>query len=123
MSISAAESEVMQILWASPCLLSAEQVHAALAGLQPWQESTVKTLLNRLLKKRAVAAERDGRRFLYRPLLARGDYLHAQSTSLVDRLFGGRIAPLVAGFGERRKLSKTDIAELRALIESFEHDR
>ena len=77
-------------------------------------EPTVKTLLNRLLKKRAIAAERDGRRYLYRPLLKRADYVHAQSKGLLDRLFGGRVAPLVAHFSEHHKLGKRDLAELQA---------
>jgi len=121
-SISDAESLVMQVLW-NRQPLSAEDVVAALAKTTDWQEPTVKTLLNRLLKKRAIAAEREGRRYLYRPLLKREDYVHAASKGLLDRLFNGRIAPLVAHFSERSKLSKKDIAELRRLIEEIDHDR
>ena len=77
----------------------------------------------RLLKKRAIAAQRDGRRYLYRPLLKREDYVHVASKNLLDRLFDGRVAPLVAHFSERRKLSKKDIAELKRLIEEIDHDR
>jgi predicted transcriptional regulator len=115
MSISDAESLVMEVLWErSP--MTAEDVVAALADSTDWREPTVKTLLNRLLKKRAIAADRDGRRYLYRPLLKRSDYIHDASVTLLDRLFNGRVAPLVAHFSERRKLSKKDIAELKRLI-------
>ena len=122
MPISDAESQVMQVLWERHPL-GADEVVAALADSTDWQESTVKTLLNRLLKKRAIAAEREGRRYLYRPLLKRKDYVDAASASLLDRLFGGRVAPLVAHFSERRKLSKKDIAELKRLIEEIDHGR
>lgn len=122
MSISDAESQVMEVLWERHPL-TAEEVVAALAKTTDWQEPTVKTLLNRLLKKQAIAAERDGRRYLYRPLLARADYVHEASKGLLDRLFDGRVAPLVAHFSERRKLSKKDIAELKRLIEEIDHDR
>lgn len=122
MSISEAESQVMEVLWRRHPL-SADEVVAALADSTDWQEPTVKTLLNRLLKKRAIAAQRDGRRYLYRPLLAREDYVHAASKALLDRLFNGRVAPLVAHFSERRKLSRKDIAELKRLIEEIDHDR
>lgn len=115
MQISEAESIIMDVLWRSHPL-AAEDVAAAVASAQGWQEATVKTLLNRLLRKKAIAAERDGRRFLYRPLLVRGDYVHAQSKNLLDRLFGGRVAPLVAHFSERHKLSKKDIADLRRML-------
>jgi len=121
MSISEAESAVMDVLWREHPL-SADEVVVALAKSTDWQEPTIKTLLNRLLKKCAIAAERDGRRYLYRPLLKRQDYVHAESKGLLDRLFDGRVAPLVAHFSERSKLSKIDIAELKRLIEELDHD-
>ena len=119
MRISTAESEIMKALWArSP--MTAEEIALALADDQNWAEGTVKALLNRLLKKEAIAAERDGRRFLYRPMVAQGDYVHAESQGLLDRLFDGRVAPLVAHFGRHRKLSKKDLAELKKLIQEME---
>jgi len=119
MQISDAESVVMQVLWKrSP--LGADEVFAALAGRQDWQEATVKTLLNRLLKKGALSAEREGRRFLYSPVLRREQWLRQESEGLVDRLFGGRVAPLVAQFSAQRKLSKKDLAELRRLLEELD---
>lgn len=119
MQISEAESVVMQVLW-NDSPLSADDVVAVLAGEQQWQEATVKTLLNRLLGKGAIAAEKDGRRYLYRPVLAREDYVSRESKTLLDRLFDGRVAPLVQHFSERRKLSKKDIAELKRLIEDLD---
>ncbi|PKM15981.1 MAG: BlaI/MecI/CopY family transcriptional regulator [Gammaproteobacteria bacterium HGW-Gammaproteobacteria-2] len=117
--ISDAESTVMQVLWShSP--RTAEDVLSALVGEQDWALSTVKTLLNRLLRKEAICAERDGRRFLYAPKLSREDWLQQQSAGLLDRLFDGRVAPLVAHFCEHRKLSPSDIAELRKLIEEMD---
>ena|SRR5579863_3124361 len=121
MPISDAESVVMDVLWRH-APQTADEVVAALARSTDWQEPTIKTLLNRLLKKGVIAAERDGKRYLYRPLLKRGDYLHGESKSLLDRLFDGRVAPLVAHFSERRKLSKKDLAELKRLIEELDHD-
>ena len=113
--ISDAESLVMEVLWSrSP--RSAEEVVAELARSQQWQEATIKTLLNRLLNKGAIGADKDGRRYRYTPLLKREDWVHGQSRSLLNRLFDGRVAPLVAHFSEKGKLSKKDIAELRKLI-------
>ena len=122
MSISEAESVVMEVLWRKQPL-SADEVIAALAADVDWQEPTIKSLLNRLLKKGAIAADRDGRRYLYRPVLSRNDYVLATSKGLIDRLFGGRVAPLVAHFSERRKLSRKDLAELRRLVEELDDGR
>lgn len=122
MRISAAESQVMEALWrASP--MTADQITAEVAEGQDWTEATVKSLLNRLLTKGAIAADRDGRRYLYRPLTARADYVHAESRGLVDRLFEGRLAPLVAHFSAREALSQDDIAELKRLIEEIDDGR
>jgi predicted transcriptional regulator len=122
MQISDAESLVMEVLWKrSP--RSAEEVVAELAREQAWQEATIKTLLNRLLNKGAIRAEKEGRRYLYAPVLARADWVHGQSRSLLDRLFGGRVAPLVAHFSEQGKLSKKDLAELKRLIGELDDDQ
>lgn len=120
-SISDAESQVMEVLWRAPGPVVAEQVVVALLETQHWQTATVKTLLNRLLKKGAIAAQKDGRRFLYHAVLQREAWLARESESLVQRLFGGRIAPLVAHFGSRRKLSPADIQELRKLIDELDN--
>ena len=121
MQISEAESAVMEVLWArSP--LAADEIVAALAESRDWQEPTIKTLLNRLLNKGAIEAEMDGRRYLYSPLLQRADWLLQESRGLLDRLFDGRVAPLVAHFSAQRKLSRKDIAELRKLLEDLDDD-
>lgn len=121
MQISEAESAVMEVLWQrSP--QTSEDVFAALAGRQDWQEATVKTLLNRLLNKGAIEAAKDGRRYLYSPTLRREDWVMGESESLLARLFDGRVAPLVAHFSQHRKLSATDVAELRRLVDSLEGD-
>jgi BlaI family penicillinase repressor len=115
MKISGAESVVMEALWKREPL-TAEEIGAEVAGGQGWSEATVKTLINRLLKKKALAATRDGRRFLYRPLVARNTYVQAESQGLLDRLFDGRLAPLVSHLSQSRSLSAEDIAELKRLI-------
>lgn len=118
MQISEAESVVMDVLWRRHPL-GAEDVVAELADTRHWQEATIKTLLNRLLNKGAIAAERDGRRYLYSPLLKREAWVLDESRGLLDRLFDGRIAPLVAHFSEHRRLTPKDIAELRKLLEDL----
>jgi BlaI family transcriptional regulator, penicillinase repressor len=118
--ISEAEATVMQVLWEKHPL-AAEQVVEMLAGSQTWQMSTVKTLLNRLLKKGALAVDADGRRYLYRPLLTRRAYVASESRSLLDRLFDGKVAPLVSHFAAERKLTKRDVAELRRLLDELDH--
>jgi BlaI family penicillinase repressor len=113
--ISEAEHAVMEALWQrSP--LTAADVCDAVCERRDWSMPTVKTLLSRLVAKGAVATEPDGRRFLYTPLLKRADYVGGESRRLVDRLFGGRAAPLFAQLAESEALSDDDIAEIERLL-------
>lgn len=122
MQISKAESQVMQFLWdRSPA--AASDVFSELGSANDWSEATVKTLLNRLKKKGAVTTEPDGKRFLYRPAIERDAWVLEESSHLVDRLFGGRLAPMVSHFSSHGKLSDRDLEELRELIERLDDER
>jgi len=116
--ISDAEHAVMEVLWdESP--LTANDVAERVAPSRGWSANTVKTLLGRLLAKNTIAAEEDGRRYLYRPLVERGDYVEGESRRLIDRLFGGKLTPLVAHLAERDALTDEDIAEIEALLKEI----
>lgn len=116
--ISDAEHAVMETLWRR-APLTATEVSEALEAERAWSLQTVKTLLSRLVAKSVVGTEADGRRFLYRPLVAREDYVSHESQRLVDRLFGGRVTPLVAHLAETQQLSDKDIAEIEALLKAL----
>ncbi len=122
MKITGAESLIMEVLWAADRPVSAEEIKAALTG-EDWNEATVRTFLTRLVKKKAASQTKDGRRFLYRPLVKRGDYVHAESKGLVDRLFGGQIGPFFAHFAQRENLTDEEIAELKRLVEELSNGR
>ncbi|HEY1091953.1 MAG TPA: BlaI/MecI/CopY family transcriptional regulator [Burkholderiaceae bacterium] len=119
--VSDAEAQVMEVLWQrSP--LSTEDIAAALQGSQSWQLATIKTLLNRLLNKGAIEAQKDGRRYLYTPLLQRADWVSEQSMGLLDRLFDGSLAPLVAHFSTQRRLKAADVKALKQLLKDYGND-
>lgn len=116
--ISEAELAVMEALWEqSP--QSAVEVCEAVCKPRGWSMPTVKTLLARLVAKGAVATEPDGRRFLYTPLIERAAYAGTESRRLLDRLFNGRAAPLLAYLAEAEALSDDDIAEIERLLKEL----
>ena len=116
--ISEAEAAVMAVLWTqSP--LTAQDIIERVPAERAWSANTVKTLLARLVAKKIVAHVADGRRYLYRPLVARADYVAGESSRLIDRLFGGRVTPLVAHLAERDALSAGEIAEIEALLKEL----
>jgi predicted transcriptional regulator len=113
--ISDAEHAVMEVLW-KRAPLTATEVADQVVREKDWSLQTVKTLLSRLAAKAVVGTERDGRRFLYSPLVERDDYLTGVSRNFVDRLFGGKVTPLVAHLAEADELSADDIREIEELL-------
>lgn len=116
--ISEAEHAVMEVLWReSP--LGATDVADRVDPRRGWSARTVKTMLSRLLAKGVLAHEEDGRRFLYRPTISRDEFVTRESRRLLDRMFGGRITPLVAHLAEREDLTRRDIEEIEALLKAL----
>jgi BlaI family transcriptional regulator, penicillinase repressor len=116
--ISDAEYAVMEVLW-TDAPLAAHDVAVRLTNSQSWTLATVKTLLSRLVTKGAVAAAADGRKFLYTPMLEREIWVSGESKRLVDRLFGGKLSPLVAQFADQESLTDEDISEIEALLKEL----
>lgn len=116
--ISEAELVVMEALWESSPR-TANDVAEQVTVSRDWSLQTVKTLLSRLMAKDVIAADQDGRRFLYRPLIQRDDYVASESGRLVNRLFGGRVSPLVAQLASQDQLSAEDIAELEDILKGL----
>lgn len=114
--LSEAELDVMEVLWAAARPLGATDVADKVPADRKWTLATVKTLLSRLLAKRAIAPARDGRRFLYTPAIERAGYVGAESRRFVDRMFGGRLSPLIAQMAGDEALDESDIAEIEALL-------
>ena len=122
MNISAAESKVMEALWRREPQ-SADDIVAEVASANSWSAATVKTLLNRLLQKKAVSRQKEDRLYVYRAALSRADHMSAEGRNLIDRLFGGSVSSLVMHFSEREQLSAEDVAELKRLIAELDDER
>lgn len=117
--ISNAELVILKVLWQQSPLLSADVV-TQVQRTESWHEKTIKTLLNRLVKKHAIDFHKEGRAYLYFPRVSEHDYQKQVSSSVVDRVFSGRVSGLVAGFAEQRSLTAEDVDSLKSLIASWE---
>ena len=114
--ISEAEWKVMKVVWSlGPC--SAGQIIESLTGSDPgWHPKTVKAFLTRLGKKKVLGFRKEGRAYLYRPLVAEKDCVDAASESFLGLVFGGSLKPMLAHFVEQKKLSDAQIRELRNVL-------
>jgi predicted transcriptional regulator len=116
--IAEGEYTVMEVLWEESPLTAAE-VSERVPAERGWSLATVKTMLSRLLAKGVLAHEEEGRRYLYRPAIRREDYVAEESGRLIDRMFGGRVTPLVAQLAERDRLTPADIEEIEKLLKDL----
>ena len=117
--ITESEQVILQILWETGPL-TAVSVSEIVRRERDWSLSTVKTLLGRLVAKNAVVSKEDGRRFFYSAETSREEVAATQTRRLIDGLFGGRTAPLVAHLARRNALTHEDIREIKALLNELE---
>ena len=104
--VTEAESELLETLWRCGDL-TPPRLFAEVKQRQNWGDSTVKTLLSRLMRKKMVQSERINGRLLYRPLLERDTYLAGLVDSLVDRAFGGDCNALESFLKRRRSAGRS----------------
>ena len=119
--ISESEWEVMRILWDAEQPLPAAEVTRLLEGRTDWKPKTVRTFLNRLVKKQAISAEKQGpvgfELLHYAPLVDEPSTLHAEQESFLGRFFGGTIQSMLAAYIESGNISQQDLRELREMID------
>lgn len=115
--ISETEWEIMRIVWALHPITAAEIVERLIATDATWHPKTARTLLARLVQKKALDYEPQGRAYVYEPLVSERECVAAASESFVERVFGGSLKPMLAYFVEQRRLSKSDLAELQRLLD------
>ena len=114
--ITDAELDVMEALWGSDEPLTAADIAERIDPTRDWTLATVKTMLSRLAAKGAIAYRVEGRRFLYSAAIERESYVGFESRRFVDKLFGGRLSPLVARLAEEDSLDDEDIAAIEAIL-------
>jgi BlaI family penicillinase repressor len=114
--ISDAEWQVMQVVWERKAVTAAEVI-APLTSRTGWQHRTVRTLLARLTDKGVLAAEADGNRYVYRPLVSRGKCVREESRSFLEKVFGGDAAELLVHFVRGADITPEQIDELKRLLD------
>lgn len=113
--ISEAEYEVMKILW-SYAPISTNEVTDKLAKTTDWNPKTIHTLLKRLVQKGAITYQKEGRVFVYTPLLEEKEYLKKENDHFLNRFYNGKISGMVTSYINSDHVSNEDLAELRKLL-------
>ena len=109
--------DLLEVLWVKE-RATAREVAEALAKKRGWAVSTVKTLLDRMVQKELVAARQVGNVWEYTPAVRPIEARRSAWAELVEKAFGGAVAPALHFLAKDAKLSKKDLAELRALLDA-----
>jgi len=114
--IAESEWKVMKVLWSRAEPMPAYDIIQALSS-EEWQPKTVKTLLSRLVKKKALGYRTYKNLYLYYPIVSESECVKLESESFLKRCFGGNLEPMLAHFVEERRLGKGQIAELKRILD------
>lgn len=104
----------MDLLWKKSPQTSQELIQSLQSS--QWSDSTIKTLLNRLVKKGVITFEKQGKNYLYRPLVTEKKSKSSLCRDFLNRIFGGSAAPLLQHFVEEHPLSKEEVESLKKLL-------
>ncbi|MDD5698133.1 MAG: BlaI/MecI/CopY family transcriptional regulator [Victivallaceae bacterium] len=114
--ISEAEYEVMKVVWKKYPLTSGEIIEK-LSPKKNWNPKTVKTLINRLVKKQALVHTAQGKAYLYSPAVSREACASRESESFIKRVFDGAMMPMLAHFAKANKIKPEDVERLKKILE------
>lgn len=114
--ISEAEYEVMKIVW-KLAPVNTNEITELLLKTTSWSPRTIQTLIRRLVTKGALAYEKQGRVFVYTPLVREREYVEQESRSFLKRFYGGEISAMLSAYIENDRLSEAELDRLRSLLE------
>ena len=114
--ISDAEWRVMQIIWGSSPI-TANKVIEQLESNSDWKPKTIKTLIRRLVEKKALGFHKEGKSYLYYPIVSEDEGIRVESENFLKKVFDGSLNLMLANFIEEQRLSEEDIKELKRIID------
>lgn len=117
--ISDAEWDVMSLLW-NKAPAAASEIVEQLESKRGWHSRTIRTLLDRLVKKGALRSEMEGKRYLYWPRFTMEECVRKESQSFLDRVFGGEPASMLMHLVKHTRLSSKEIQELKKILSDKE---
>ena len=120
--ISEAEHQVMKVIW-NDSPITAMAIIRELTKETDWKPNTIKTFLNRLLKKGAIGYEKSGKEYHYYPLIKEADFLKSESRLFLERIFGGSLKPMLVTMVENEDLTLEDIEDLKGRILEKKQER
>ncbi len=114
-----AELEIMKVIWHNPYPISTSEVKKKIDEEtdHEWTQQTLQTLLNRLIAKEYLAKDKQGKEYIYTPLVEEKDYVEYESEQFLKKMHANSVVGLMKTLFDSRKISKEDISELEKMLE------
>lgn len=116
--ISEAEFQVMKIVW-EHAPVSTNHVTEYLTRTTKWSPKTIQTMLKRLVQKKALTYDKEGRVFIYTPLIGQQDYVNQESRHFLQRFYNGNLVSMMTAFLDMEELSQQEVDELKELLTAY----
>ncbi len=117
-NIAETEWQVMEILWKTPGATIGE-IREGLSDTG-WSDSTIKTLVRRLVQKGALKANSDAGQFQYVPQVSAEECRLRETKHLIDRVYHGSVKMLMAGLAADSELTEAETKKLMEIIDKIE---
>ncbi len=117
-----AELEIMLLLWQSEQPVPRNYFDKALKDEKNWADSTILSLLSRLIEKKFITCEKRGNKNFYSPLVKKADYLALENRSFMNKLYQNSLNQFITAFSQTNPLSDDDIEDLHNLLNSLKSE-
>ena len=119
MTISASEGEVMRVIWAKKDIKSSEIIEI-LQKKFAWSDSTIKTLILRLVEKQAISSHRQGRAFLYTAEINQDQFQEEEIDNVFSKICVTNHSKYIAKLISETPMTKSNIEQLKQLLDKKE---
>lgn len=118
-NITDSEWKIMKVLWEG-APLTLKEIVGQLKEETGWSNTTIRTLIVRLIEKGYVEADKQTGNFKYSPLIGKETCQEEETKDFLERVFEGSIGMFMTAFAKKAKLSSKDEEELRKIIDKME---
>ncbi len=118
-TISDSEWEAMRIIWTLEPV-SSTKIIEELQAKKDWSESTIKTLLRRLVKKNLLSTKKEGRHFVYTAKVNQTQVMTEAAQELLDHMCDMHKGEVLLQLLTASPISKSDLAKMQQVISEKE---
>ena len=118
-TISDSEQEIMRIIWTIEPV-SSTKIIQELQAKKDWSESTIKTLLRRLVNKNLLSTTKEGRHFVYSAKVNQAQVMTEAAQELLDRMCNMHKGEVILQLLADSPISKNDLAKMKQVINQKE---